>query len=67
MVAKQSLLAHVGCWPRKYRRLKLLGTETCCLCLLYWRSACYCMGFLVLDNWAAGPDQTEVVNVQGYD
>ena len=23
------------------------------------------MGFLVFDNWVAGPDQTEVVNVQG--
>ena len=23
-----------------------------------------CLGFLVVDNWAAGSDQTDVVNVQ---
>ena len=34
MVAKQSLVAHVGRWPRKYRRLKLRGQRhaayACC-------------------------------------
>ena len=53
----------LGIPKSSYRGPKVPWIETCCLCRLYWRSACQSMGFLFFDNWVAGPDETDVVNV----
>ena len=63
MVAEQSLLAHVGLLTTKVK-----GTETSVdrdmLLMPAVLEKCMLMyGFLVFDNWVAGPYQTDLVNV----